>query len=119
SNAPDSLMKVSIPDFEKEGEGKSKHVMYKIKVKTGGEEWAVYRRYSDFYWLHKKLQQRYPELVPELPPKKWIYSALDEQILEKRKQGLEKYIQRIVSHPVLANDELVVSFLQAKAEHTG
>jgi hypothetical protein len=74
------------------------------------------RRYSDFVWLLDCLIRRYPfRLLPSLPPKAVQYQGhfigQDEGFLERRKRGLERFLNSLVNHPVLSKDAILLKFL--------
>lgn len=58
------------------------HYCYEIRISPNGtadgghhqpESWSVFRRYSEFYRLHKRLQKEYPSVrTLDFPPKKKI-----------------------------------------------
>ncbi|ORZ20366.1 hypothetical protein BCR42DRAFT_389590 [Absidia repens] len=76
-----------------------KHVIYLVKSQHG--TLIVTRRFNDFYLLWESLLKRYPlRSVPNLPPKK-----------SKRRCGLARFMNSLERHPVLANDDLVKTFL--------
>jgi sorting nexin-8 len=71
----------------------------------------VVRRYSDFDWLHQVLLAKYPfRLIPELPPKR-ITGTTDQEFLKRRLNGLVRFINQIMKHPVLSQEQLVLMFL--------
>lgn len=73
---------------------------------------SVIRRYSDFVWLQEVLLKRYPfRLIPELPPKKIGTQNADAVFMERRRRGLTRFINLVVKHPVLKNDDLLLTFL--------
>ncbi|KAJ3007183.1 Sorting nexin mvp1 [Thoreauomyces humboldtii] len=92
-----------------------KHVNYILHSHT--RQASVLRRYSDFLWLLDILVRRYPfRAIPSLPPKK---VAADEAFLERRRRALSRFINLIVNHPVLSQDEAVIAFLTVEMEiHT-
>lgn len=119
------LDQINVTVAEKEG-FLFTHVNY--WVHSNQRQTSVRRRYSDFYWFWETLLKRYPfRVVPNLPPKKISGSKLsvllhklviltrlfleDKVFLEKRCQGLSRFINCIVQHPVLKNDVEVVTFL--------
>jgi hypothetical protein len=85
-----------------------KHVKYQLQhLQT-----SVFRRYSDFLWLHDFLLKQYPfRTIGNLPPKR---IALDGINLEKRRLGLERWINYIYSHPVFIKDKIVNDFVSLK-----
>lgn len=91
---------------------------------------TVVRRYSQFVWLDKHLQTLFPPgtiVLPPLPPKTYSRlsipsslappilstSYLDPSQVEMRCQGLQRWIESIITHPVLRNVEGVVMMLVA------
>ncbi|KAI7907830.1 uncharacterized protein BX663DRAFT_492143 [Cokeromyces recurvatus] len=89
------------------------HVYY--WVHSNQRQTSVRRRYSDFYWFWQILLKRYPfRVIPNLPPKK--ISGKDQIFLKKRCQGLSRFINCVIRHPVLRNDEEVVTFLTEQTE---
>lgn len=68
----------------------------------------VYRRYSQFRWLHQLLAEKYPGVQrPSLPPKVKVGG------LEKRSASLSTYMARLVEEPsFLLSTELLI-FLTA------
>lgn len=75
----------------------------------------VLRRYSDFCWLLDVLTKRYPfRVLPGLPPKKIVGN--NSVFLEKRRRGLSRFINAIMRHPVLRQDDMVTRFLTEPSE---
>ena len=91
------------------------------------------RRYSDFVWLLDCLHKRYPfRILPLLPPKRVAgeyhfcgnkgvladetsvngnHLSNDGAFIEKRRRGLARFLNALVRHPVLSQEQLVVMFL--------
>ncbi|CEP09413.1 hypothetical protein [Parasitella parasitica] len=106
------LDQIAVTVAEKEG-FLFTHINY--WVHSTQRQTSVRRRYSDFYWFWETLLKRYPfRVIPNLPPKK--ISGKDKVFLEKRCQGLSRFINCIVRHPVLKNDEQVITFLTEQTE---
>lgn len=103
-----------------------KHTNYQVKhlvdlpnTETSKDR-TVIRRYSDFVWLQDVLLRRYPfRLIPDLPPKKIGSQNNDKTFLERRRQGLTRFINLVMKHPVLCNDDLVLTFLTVPADLSG
>ncbi|KAI9280716.1 hypothetical protein BY458DRAFT_500147 [Sporodiniella umbellata] len=90
-----------------------KHVNYIVTNEKRSS--IVLRRYSDFWWLWEVLLKRYPfRAIPNLPPKK--FGGKDVAFLEKRRRGLSRFINAIIRHPVLRQDEVVSKFLTEPSE---
>ncbi|CDO92995.1 unnamed protein product [Kluyveromyces dobzhanskii CBS 2104] len=95
-----------------------KHTNYLVKHLTPlpntdpSDDRTVVRRYSDFDWLQDVLLKRYPfRMVPELPPKRIGSQNADPLFLAKRRKGLSRFINLVMKHPSLKNDDLVLTFL--------
>uniref|UniRef100_A0A8C5WBX4 Sorting nexin 4 n=1 Tax=Leptobrachium leishanense TaxID=445787 RepID=A0A8C5WBX4_9ANUR len=80
---------------------------------------ALWRRYSEFELLRGYLSVSYPFMVvPPLPEKRaeFVWHKLsadnmDPDFVERRRIGLENFLMRVASHPVLCHDELFHAFL--------
>lgn len=64
------------------------------------------RRYKHFVWLYERLKSKYSCIcVPPLPDKSHA-SKYGESFVEKRREKLQTWINRIARHPVLSQDSL-------------
>ncbi|KAH7139144.1 sorting nexin-like protein mvp1 [Dendryphion nanum] len=104
---------------EKEGMFMFQHRNYEVASSRRGS--TVIRRYSDFVWLLDCLHKRYPfRQLPLLPPKRVAingnYLAADASFVEKRRRGLTRFVNALVRHPVLSQEQLVVMFLTVPTE---
>uniref|UniRef100_A0A668APY4 Sorting nexin 4 n=1 Tax=Myripristis murdjan TaxID=586833 RepID=A0A668APY4_9TELE len=80
---------------------------------------CLWRRYSEFELLRTYLLVTYPYIVvPPLPEKRAEFvwhklsaDNLDPDFVERRRVGLENFLLRVASHPVLSNDKIFFLFL--------
>ncbi|XP_077436844.1 sorting nexin-4 isoform X2 [Vanacampus margaritifer] len=80
---------------------------------------TLWRRYSEFELLRTYLLVTYPYIiVPPLPEKRAEFvwhklsaDNLDPDFVERRRVGLENFLLRVMSHPVLCKDKIVFLFL--------
>lgn len=80
---------------------------------------SLWRRYSEFELLRSYLLVTYPFIiVPPLPEKRaeFVWHKLsadnmDPDFVERRRVGLENFLLRVASHPVLSNDKILQLFL--------
>ncbi|KAM8934832.1 sorting nexin-4 [Pelodytes ibericus] len=80
---------------------------------------ALWRRYSEFELLRNYLAVSYPfVVVPPLPEKRaeFVWHKLsadnmDPDFVERRRIGLENFLLRVASHPVLCHDKIFNFFL--------
>ncbi|KAF4332744.1 sorting nexin mvp-1 [Fusarium beomiforme] len=104
---------------EKEGVFMFQHHNYEISSLRRGSK--VIRRYSDFVWLLDCLHKRYPfRILPLLPPKRvgvnGSHLSNDGAFIEKRRRGLSRFLNALVRHPILSQEQLVVMFLTVPTE---
>lgn len=99
---------------EKEGMFMFQHHNYEVASLRRGSK--VIRRYSDFVWLLDCLHKRYPfRILPLLPPKRMgvngSHLSNDGAFIEKRRRGLARFLNALVRHPVLSQEQMVIMFL--------
>ncbi|KAL2123716.1 hypothetical protein VTJ04DRAFT_81 [Mycothermus thermophilus] len=104
---------------EKEGMFLFQHHNYEVTSTRRGSK--VVRRYSDFVWLLDCLHKRYPfRVLPLLPPKRVAVNgnhlSNDGAFIEKRRRGLARFLNSLVRHPVLSQEQLVIMFLTVPTE---
>ncbi|KFG80895.1 Sorting nexin mvp-1 [Metarhizium anisopliae] len=103
----------------KEGVFLFQHHNYEVASQRRGSK--VIRRYSDFVWLLDCLHKRYPfRVLPLLPPKRVAVNgnhlSNDGAFIEKRRRGLARFLNALVRHPVLGQEQLVIMFLTVPTE---
>lgn len=76
----------------------------------------VYRRYSDFVWLHRELTRKFPfELVPCVPGKQLFFNK-EKEFVGERMRLLQAFVREVLRHPLLAVTEEVRAFLLSTTE---
>ncbi|KAK9876927.1 hypothetical protein WA026_015961 [Henosepilachna vigintioctopunctata] len=87
-----------IPSAYLTGPSSSSHHVYQIFLRAGSDEWNIYRRYAQFYALHKDLKKLDPAVSSfDFPPKKSI-GKRDASLVEDRRKRLQVYLRKILSH---------------------
>lgn len=74
------------------------YISYEIVISTREEMWALWKRYSEFSILHKRLKRLGVIPPVSLPPKR-IFSFTsnnDEKFLSERKEALQNYLQGVI-----------------------
>lgn len=84
---------------------------YVIEVTVGQTNWQVMRRYNEFYELHSQLIVDHGVVKDDLPPKKVIRNKCPI-FIETRRQGLESYLQKLLSYLKQTMPRIFVDFLQ-------
>ncbi|KAF8591301.1 hypothetical protein K439DRAFT_1327615 [Ramaria rubella] len=78
---------------------------------------TVHRRFSHFVFLHTALTRRLPGIaLPPLPEKQYAGRFSDE-FVEARRGDLERYLSRIIRHPVARYAEVLTFFLSCESEN--
>ncbi|KAI0261246.1 hypothetical protein BC834DRAFT_830596 [Gloeopeniophorella convolvens] len=77
---------------------------------------TVHRRFSHFAVLHTALTRRLPGIaLPPLPDKQYT-GRFNDDFVEARRGDLERYLSRIVKHPVARYAEILTFFLSCESE---
>ncbi|KAK7462902.1 hypothetical protein VKT23_007481 [Stygiomarasmius scandens] len=77
---------------------------------------TVQRRYSHFVLMHTALTRRLPGIaLPPLPEKQYA-GRFNQDFVEARRGDLERYIDRVVRHPVARYAEVVTWFLGCESD---
>ncbi|KAM8894422.1 sorting nexin-1 [Spinachia spinachia] len=120
---------VAVTNPEKIGDGMNAYVAYKVSTRTSlamfrSKAFSVRRRFSDFLGLYEKLsvKQSLQGCIIPPPPEKSVVGmtkvkvGMDDpssvEFVERRRAALERYLQRVVSHPSLLQDPDVRDFLE-------
>jgi sorting nexin-1/2 len=93
------------------------HVVYLISTQYPNEQTSVVaRRFSDFQWLQGILEEEHLDiLIPPIPEKDALF-RFDNEVLAHRKREFNKFLNRIITHPILSKSKHVDTFLNAKDE---
>lgn len=77
---------------------------------------TVHRRFSHFVFLHTALTRRLPGIaLPPLPEKQYA-GRFSQEFVEARRGDLERYLSRIIRHPVARYAEVLTFFLSCESE---
>ncbi|CAL4061205.1 unnamed protein product [Meganyctiphanes norvegica] len=81
-------------------EHSTRFTVFKIQVvhQPSSEHWFVFRRFTDFVRLNKKLKAEFPGLRFSLPPKRWLGDNFDPVFLENRQCSLQAFIDNVTGH---------------------
>uniref|UniRef100_A0AAR2KWD8 Sorting nexin-1 n=1 Tax=Pygocentrus nattereri TaxID=42514 RepID=A0AAR2KWD8_PYGNA len=122
-------LNIAVTNPEKMGDGMNAYMTYKVSTQTTlpafrSKTFSVRRRFSDFLGLYEKLSVKYNLMgciIPP-PPQKSVVGMTKVKVgkedpssaefVEKRRAALERYLQRVVSHPALLQDSDVQEFLE-------
>ncbi|KAM4845075.1 sorting nexin-11 isoform 1-T3 [Thomomys bottae] len=117
---PEEVITVRVQDPRMQNEGSwNSYVDYKIFLHTNSKAFTaktscVRRRYREFVWLRKQLQRNAGLVpVPDLPGKSTFFGSSDE-FIEKRRQGLQHFLEKALQSVVLLSDSRLHLFLQSQ-----
>lgn len=77
---------------------------------------TVYRRFSHFVVLHAALSRRLPGIALPPVPEKQYAGRFSTDFVEARRGDLERYIDRVVRHPVARYAEVLTFFLGCESD---
>nr|XP_046212331.1 uncharacterized protein LOC124039873 [Oncorhynchus gorbuscha] len=116
----DEFVAVRVQDPRVQNEGSwNSYVDFKIFLHTNSKSFTaktscVRRRYSEFVWLKKRMQKNTGLVpVPDLPSKSF-FSFSGEDFLEKRRKGLQCFLDKVCSMTVCLSDSQLHLFLQTQ-----
>lgn len=121
-------LNVSIPKFETISQGfmginsytqfMIVTIPHNIPMLETGQEYRVWRRFSDFEWLHNSIlsQDEYKgHVLPPLPEKSYL-SRHDDTFLDARRLDLQTYLKSLAEHKVIKNSRTFHLFLTTMDE---
>ncbi|KAF9432824.1 hypothetical protein BGZ76_010267 [Entomortierella beljakovae] len=107
--APLFKVRVHDPETRRKMVGMQEYTLFQIT--STGVSVTVERRYSQFEWLYERLVNKFGALMlPPLPEKQYSGRFSDE-FIERRRRALERFLNRLVRHPVLRYSDLLTHFL--------
>ncbi|KAI9091903.1 Phox homologous domain-containing protein [Phlyctochytrium arcticum] len=116
---PENFLEIEVTNPQFHGSGRSKYVDYEIVCSTNIpafklKDSSVRRRFSDFEWFRDILERESTRVnIPPLPPKKFFNARFSDEIIEQRRQGLERFLQIVAGHPLLQTGSKILGpFIQ-------
>ncbi|KAI7755234.1 hypothetical protein M8C21_003180 [Ambrosia artemisiifolia] len=131
STSSSDYLKISVTDPKKEQDvnsslvpGGNTFVTYLITSWTNlpefnGTEFSVRRRFKDVVMLSDRLSDSYRGyFIPLRPDKSVVESQVMQkhEFVEQRRIGLEKYLRKLATHPVIRRSEELRLFLEAEGK---
>nr|CAD7588655.1 unnamed protein product [Timema genevievae] len=102
-----ALINIWIPSAFLTGGATDVHHVYQVYIRIRDDEWNIYRRYAQFYSLHKELKKQDTLISTfDFPPKKTIGNK-DSRFVEERRRRLQHYLRCVMNHLVQTNLNLV------------
>ncbi|EST05758.1 Phox homologous domain protein [Kalmanozyma brasiliensis GHG001] len=115
---PENFLEVEVRNPLTHGVGRKMYTDYEIVTRTNIPAFklrysAVRRRYSDFEYFRDILERESTRVnIPPLPGKVFTNRFTDE-VIEGRREGLERFLQVVAGHPLLqTGSKVMAAFLQ-------
>ncbi|KAI3632603.1 hypothetical protein MIR68_009709 [Amoeboaphelidium protococcarum] len=117
---PENFLEIEVLNPQTHGDEKNQNAFtdYEVVLNTNIPSFKlksskVRRRYSDFEWLRDILEKEVPRVNLPALPGKVFRNRFDEDIIEKRRHGLERFIQIVAGHPLIqTGSKMLGPFLQ-------
>ncbi|KAG0096927.1 hypothetical protein BGZ93_003748 [Podila epicladia] len=115
--APLFQVRVHDPETRRKMVGMQEYTLFQVtSTFSQGVSVTVERRYSQFEWLHERLLNKFGALIlPPLPEKQYT-GRFSEEFIERRRRALERFLNRLVRHPVIRYCDLMTHFLSCSED---
>jgi len=117
-SVPESFLEIEVRNPQTHGFGRKMYTDYEIVCKTNIPAFKlrhslVRRRYSDFEAFRDILEHESTRVnIPPLPGKVFTNRFSDE-VIETRREGLERFLSIVAGHPLLqTGSKVLCAFLQ-------
>ncbi|KAI0744331.1 PX-domain-containing protein [Daedaleopsis nitida] len=117
-SVPESFLEIEVRNPQTHGFGRKMYTDYEIVCKTNIPAFklrhsVVRRRYSDFEAFRDILERESTRVnIPPLPGKVFTNRFSDE-VIESRREGLERFLTIVAGHPLLqTGSKVLCAFLQ-------
>ncbi|SCU85510.1 LAFA_0D16094g1_1 [Lachancea sp. 'fantastica'] len=113
----DSDLKIEVVDPLKVGDLTFAHVEYTIwtrSSKMDPQEVRVQRRYRDFRWLYRQLQNNHWGKIIPPPPEKQAVGRFKDGFIENRRFQMERMLTKIAQDKIFHDDVDFMMFLQSQ-----
>ncbi|KAJ1724716.1 Sorting nexin-3 [Coemansia erecta] len=118
---PENFLEVEVRNPQTHEFGRKTYTDYEIVCRTNIPVYKLHtstvrRRYSDFEWFRDMLERETKKVnIPPLPGKVFT-NRFAEDVIEQRREGLERFLQIVAGHPLLQQgSRVLVAFIQDPA----
>ncbi|KAK4701493.1 sorting nexin-3/12, partial [Phenoliferia sp. Uapishka_3] len=117
-SAPENTLEIEVREPRTQEFGRKMYTDYEIMCRTNIPAFrvrysSVRRRYSDFEAFRDILERESTRVnIPQLPGK--VFSGrFSDEVIEARREGLERFLQIVAGHPLLqTGSKVLCAFLQ-------
>ncbi|KAG0233717.1 hypothetical protein BGW41_001387 [Actinomortierella wolfii] len=105
-------VRVHDPETRRKMVGMQEYTVFQVtSTFPQGVSVTVERRYSQFEWLYARLLNKFGALILPVLPEKQYAGRFSEEFIEKRRRALERFINRLVRHPIIRYSDIMTHFL--------
>ncbi|XP_063844275.1 sorting nexin-29-like [Scylla paramamosain] len=104
-----TLINIWIPTAFLTGSSADAHHVYQIYIRIKDDEWNIYRRFAQFYELHRQLKKKDPIIKSFDFPQKKTFGYKDEGVVEERRVRLQRYLRQVVNLLLTSHPQLTAS----------
>ncbi|PKI84708.1 Snx3p [Malassezia vespertilionis] len=115
---PENFLEVEVRNPRTHGYGRKMYTDYELVTRTNIPAFklsysVVRRRYSDFEFFRETLERETTRVnIPPLPGKVYT-NRFSDDVIENRREGLERFLQIVAGHPLLqTGSKQMAAFLQ-------
>ncbi|KAL9130717.1 MAG: hypothetical protein Q9217_001154 [Psora testacea] len=115
---PENFLEIEVRNPQTHGTSRSMYTDYEIICRTNIPAFklkhsTVRRRYSDFEYFRDILERESARVtIPPLPGKVFT-NRFSDDVIEHRREGLQRFLQIVVGHPLLqTGSKVLASFVQ-------
>ncbi|CAO3586037.1 unnamed protein product [Absidia cylindrospora] len=115
---PENFLEIEVKNPLTHGVGRKMYTDYEVICRTNlpifrSKQSSVRRRYSDFEWLKDSLDRDANRVnIPPLPGKIFT-NRFEDDIIEQRREGLERFLQIVSGHPLIqTGSKVMAAFIQ-------
>ncbi|KFZ06163.1 hypothetical protein V501_07661 [Pseudogymnoascus sp. VKM F-4519 (FW-2642)] len=115
---PENFLEIEVKNPRTHGVGRAMYTDYEILCRTNIPAFklrqsTVRRRYSDFEYFRDILERESARVtIPPLPGKVFT-NRFSDDVIEHRREGLQRFLQIVVGHPLLqTGSKVLAGFVQ-------
>ncbi|CAO3690671.1 unnamed protein product [Rhizopus stolonifer] len=115
---PENFLEIEVKNPQTHDFGRKMYTDYEIICRTNIPAFKlkhslVRRRYSDFEWFRDILERESTRVnIPPLPGKVFT-NRFSDDVIEQRREGLERFLQIVSGHPLLqTGSKVLAAFIQ-------
>ncbi|KAI4110617.1 MAG: hypothetical protein LQ339_001193 [Xanthoria mediterranea] len=117
---PENFLEIEVKNPQTHGTHRGMYTDYEIVCRTNIPAFklkhsTVRRRYSDFEYFRDILERESARVtIPPLPGKVFT-NRFSDDVIEHRREGLQRFLQIVVGHPLLqTGSKVMASFVQGE-----